>query len=74
MESSNVSAQTVVTVLRGLLLAFAASQRADLGKISAALEALAGEADIDPVARTMLVDLAGGAATMHRMLLGGSGH
>lgn len=48
-------------VLRHLMLAIAAGSNADLWKIGAVLESAAGNEALDPMAQTMLSDLAAGA-------------
>lgn len=52
-------------VLRHLMLAIAAGTKADFGDIGAVLEAAAVNDALDPMARTMLADLAAGATGLH---------
>lgn len=55
----------VQQVLRNLMLALAAGNKADLGDIGAVLEASAANRALDPMARQMLADLAAGATGLH---------
>lgn len=52
-------------VLRHLMLALAASNQADLGKIGAVLESAAANQSLEPMAQQMLADLAAGATGLH---------
>ena len=52
-------------VLRHLMLALAASNQADLGKIGAVLESAAANQSLEPMAQRMLADLAAGATGLH---------
>lgn len=64
-ESDLEILNTVQQVLRGMLIALAAGNKADLGNISSALEAFAANGEISPMAQKMLLDLASGAAGLH---------
>lgn len=55
----------VQQVLRQLMLALAAGNKANLGDIGAVLEAAAAQGTLDPMARQMLADLAAGATGLH---------
>lgn len=55
----------VQQVLRQLMLAIAAGNKANLGDIGLVLEAAAAQGTLDPMARQMLADLAAGATGLH---------
>ena len=59
-ESEIEMINIIQQVLRALTVTLAASQQADLGKLGAALESAAGHQALEPMARQMLADLAGG--------------
>ncbi len=66
MKDSDIEVLNIVQqVLRHMLLALAAGNKANLGDIGAVLEAAATNGAIDPMARQMLADLAAGATGLH---------
>jgi len=66
MNTSEVELLNVVQqVLRHVLLALAAGNRANLGDVGTVLDAAAANGALHPMARQMLSDLAAGANTLH---------
>lgn len=61
LEVLNITQQ----VLRNLMLALAAANKANLGDLGTVLEAAAANEALDPMARSMLTDLAAGASGLH---------
>lgn len=66
MNSENQEVLNIVQqVLRNLMVALAAGNKSNLADISAVLHASAENESLDPMARSMLVDLGDGAAALH---------
>lgn len=66
MKNKNLEVLNIVQqVLRHVMLALAAGNKANLGDIGSVLEAAAGMETLDPMARQMLADLAVGATGLH---------
>lgn len=66
MNTSELELLNIIQqVLRHVLLALAAGNRANLEDIGTVLEAAAANGALHPMARQMLTDLAAGAITLH---------
>lgn len=66
MKNSDIETLNIVQqVLRHLMLALAAGNKASLNDIGTVLEAAAANGALDPMARKMLADLAAGATGLH---------